>query len=238
MIMRDLMNIVCNIVADRQTVPLAENQNSPLDNRAFRRWFGNSKVVDEHGNPLVLYHGTNADIHSFKGMVWGSVTSNLASEYAQMRDYYDDRRGGANVMPIYMRVEYPFNADLGLSRTVTVGQFFNAVMEQGVEQNGVILTDALRDEVSELLDRLRAILCREEAGPHFDRHDFWNKLDYFGRDGAETVRRLYALLGFDGIQMYENGELTFGAFSTKQVKSALGNKGTFSTDSENITEQR
>jgi hypothetical protein len=30
---------------------------SPLDNAAFRRWFGDSKVVDEHGEPLVVYHG-------------------------------------------------------------------------------------------------------------------------------------------------------------------------------------
>lgn len=29
---------------------------------AFRRWFGDSKVVDEAGNPIVVYHGTTFDI--------------------------------------------------------------------------------------------------------------------------------------------------------------------------------
>lgn len=29
------------------------------DTEAFRRWFGDSKVVDENGEPLVVYHGTD-----------------------------------------------------------------------------------------------------------------------------------------------------------------------------------
>src|SRR5690606_3039708 len=32
----------------------------------FRRWFGNSKVVDEHGRPLVVYHGTTAEFDTFE----------------------------------------------------------------------------------------------------------------------------------------------------------------------------
>jgi hypothetical protein len=30
----------------------------PVDSPEFRRWFGASKVVDERGQPLVVYHGT------------------------------------------------------------------------------------------------------------------------------------------------------------------------------------
>jgi len=32
---------------------------------AFRKWFGDSKVVDESGKPLVVYHGTNQQIDAF-----------------------------------------------------------------------------------------------------------------------------------------------------------------------------
>jgi hypothetical protein len=35
--------------------------NSP----AFKKWFGNSKVVDVSGNPLVVYHGSIDDFHIF-----------------------------------------------------------------------------------------------------------------------------------------------------------------------------
>ena len=41
------------------TEPLVRERN-------FRRWFGDSKIVDEKGKPLVVYHGTGADIKEFK----------------------------------------------------------------------------------------------------------------------------------------------------------------------------
>jgi hypothetical protein len=192
----------------------------PRSNPQFRAWFGQSKVVDESGSPLVLFHGTSADIHSFKGMVWGSADPGLANEYAAMRDHHG--KGGGNVVPLYMRIERPFNADLGLSSTVTVGDFFGAVMEQAVEDNGVGITNALREETDNLLSEIRACARREESGPHYDRHDFWNDAEsYFGRDGAAAIRRLFGLFGFDGICMMEGGSVTFGAFSPDQVKSVF-----------------
>ena len=36
------------------------------DTAAFRRWFGNSQAIDEDGQPLVMYHGTNKDITAFQ----------------------------------------------------------------------------------------------------------------------------------------------------------------------------
>jgi ADP-ribosyltransferase-like protein len=32
---------------------------------AFKKWFGESKVVDDEGKPLVVYHGTTGDFHTF-----------------------------------------------------------------------------------------------------------------------------------------------------------------------------
>lgn len=36
------------------------------DTPAFKNWFGESKVVDDEGNPQVVYHGTTHDISEFK----------------------------------------------------------------------------------------------------------------------------------------------------------------------------
>lgn len=82
---------------------------SPLDNPAFRRWFGNSKVVDARGEPLVVWHGAGAtDIQAFepgggtallgKG-IYLSRERREADEYAVMR--------GGSVYPVYLRVERP-----------------------------------------------------------------------------------------------------------------------------------
>jgi hypothetical protein len=42
--------------------------------RNFWNWFGNSKVVDDSGRPLVVYHGTGADIHEFSEDALGKNT--------------------------------------------------------------------------------------------------------------------------------------------------------------------
>ena len=76
---------------------------------AFKRWFGDSKVVDESGEPLVVYHGTRTgDITAFDptkqdprdaGFWFG--TSQAANQYAA------SSRGDGNVMPVYLRIVKP-----------------------------------------------------------------------------------------------------------------------------------
>lgn len=40
----------------------------------FKRWFGDSKVVDAEGKPLVVYHGTAADVSFFDKLALGEST--------------------------------------------------------------------------------------------------------------------------------------------------------------------
>lgn len=54
----------------------------------FKRWFGDSKVVDEEGNPLVMYHGSpSKKIKSFKNprsigdAYWFAYDPELAQEF-------------------------------------------------------------------------------------------------------------------------------------------------------------
>lgn len=50
---------------------------SPLDSPAFRRWFGDSKVVDARGEPMVVYHGTPAPPFSeFAAKLHGDTSNN------------------------------------------------------------------------------------------------------------------------------------------------------------------
>lgn len=44
---------------------LIEKQLGELNDN-FYKWFGNSKVVDDRGNPLVVYHGSNSKFDTFK----------------------------------------------------------------------------------------------------------------------------------------------------------------------------
>lgn len=51
---------------------------------AFKRWFGDSKVVDENGQPKVVYHGTDKnDFDIFDPASWFTENTTEASAYAQ-----------------------------------------------------------------------------------------------------------------------------------------------------------
>ena len=64
------------------------------DTEAFKNWFSDSKVVDENGNPLVVYHGSTHDIESFSdergnpendlgiGFYFTNDTGDAAANYA------------------------------------------------------------------------------------------------------------------------------------------------------------
>lgn len=215
-----------SIDIDGVTRPTRNSEGMPLAGseeglRAFYAWFGDSKVVDEEGRPLVVYHGTGTEIQAFNGITWASVGTDLANEYASMREVLG--QGIATVLPLYMRAKRIFDADAGLSKSETVGSFFNNALEQSIEQGREVDLERARA----LLDTIRTAGTREESGPRYDRHDFWNKsVEMFGRDGAEAIREMFNLLGFDGIKMRENGSDTFGAFSPTQIKS-INNRGTF-----------
>jgi hypothetical protein len=81
---------------------------------AFKKWFGDSKVVDADGKPLVVYHGTVFDFDTFqKGREKGSGESmpsdrlgHFFTTSAEEASEYADR-DGANVKPVYLTIKNP-----------------------------------------------------------------------------------------------------------------------------------
>jgi site-specific DNA-cytosine methylase len=83
---------------------------------AFQQWFGDSKVVDENGEPLVVYHGTGFDFDVFEGARKGTEKAyffakspELASGFALTSAAAYD--GNANVMPVYLTIKNPLVID-------------------------------------------------------------------------------------------------------------------------------
>lgn len=90
---------------------------------SFQSWFDGSKAVDAQGRPLVVYHGTAADIKAFDAQMVGSKHVDLevgeayffttctktASWYAA--DSGKQKNGGANVMPVYLNLQNPLIVD-------------------------------------------------------------------------------------------------------------------------------
>lgn len=81
----------------------------------FWKWFGDSKVVDSNKRPLVLYHGTGGSFDSFdvnrnngkghKTGVFFSSSPDVASTYSRGVD-------GGNVVPAYLKITHPVVLDV------------------------------------------------------------------------------------------------------------------------------
>ena len=96
-------------VQERRESGTGEGRAPPTESEAFKRWFGDSKVVDEDGKPLVVYHGTPDP--SFKKFSlwlgaghWFGSTPEIANEFAQ-KSHAANRRPA--VIPVYLSIQNP-----------------------------------------------------------------------------------------------------------------------------------
>ena len=181
---------------------------------AFKRWFGDSKVVDANGKPLVVYHGTSVrpDAGAVKGMgdimafdrmfttqfrapsidtVGSFFSTNPGEGGAQM---YSGTGEGAAVYPVYLSIKDPY--------TTT---FETMLRRARIMENGV--------------DDGRKIGAKE----------------------VEALRKFLKEFGKDGIHIKadpKGGE--FGnqdvwiALEPEQIKSATGNRGVFDAENADI----
>jgi ADP-Ribosyltransferase in polyvalent proteins len=142
---------------------------APTDSPAFQAWFGKSVLRDADGNPMVLYHGTGSDIAAFRpGGTFLTANPKVAAGYADMRGGLPG--GGANILPVYARMENPL-----------------------VHDHGGFMWD-MRTEM--------ALLRAAKAGGHDGV--IWHNVDDVG--GPQTQ---------------------YLPLSPTQIKSAIGNRGTY-----------
>jgi hypothetical protein len=116
----------------------------------FKAWFKDSKVVDDHGKPLVVYHGSftggieafdpqatsrwgNNALHGHTGAVW-FLSSPEASAH-----FVEDTRGA--IYPVYLSLQNPLIVDA--SKEAQSDLFFKIKGEK-VYDITYIKTDALR----------------------------------------------------------------------------------------------
>ncbi len=182
------------------------------ETQAFRNWFRNSKVVDTTGNPLVVYHGSKADIEAFNptpafdanpterqeyltefgqlGMYF-TPDSNYASAYSRAE------AGGSSIYPVYLSLQNPL--------VINQPNFWGRVKE--IVENSYLRPGSKQSRAERRERRLYTI-------PGVSETAYINK------------RRLDELeaQGYDGIINERANEII--AFRPEQIKSIF-NEGTF-----------
>ena len=227
-------------VADSD-IRFSQSSVSPRqESKEFRDWFKKSKVQNGQGEPLTVYHGTKSQIDSFRPGSWFAEDAKLANTYVGGgRRASPKAQKGSNVVPAFLSIQNPLDVTGRLFDRTSIREILT---KEGFSES----------EILESFDYMEEVAAQKhEKGENSNRDGRqYGTLSY----GAEQQDKLYALdkkeslwsilddsvfraamqrLGYDGVKADEKinaGDdpvVIWQVFSSGQVKSAIGNTGTF-----------
>jgi hypothetical protein len=171
------------------------------DTPAFKKWFGESKVVDKKGDPLVVYHGTDKTFDAFNLRKRGSRVG-----FRDAGFYFSDSPGTATT---YATMDV-YSGALGKKK--------DAYLEP-------------TDFFKRFLSRLGLVESAPQVVPAF----LSIKNPYKTTGARMPGRRELIKQGYDGIQYTQyDGTTHWVAFEPTQIKSSIGNIGTFDPENPDI----
>ena len=182
-------------------------KTNKTDTPEFKRWFGDSKVVNEDGSPMVMYHGTNSNILKFnknkigknfpetsKGFyftnrprmagIYSDSMANAVSEWNPKSKFSKEVKPGANIVPVYLSLKNPKIID------ITNNDNYFSPENLLDENNGKAVLDAKKE----------------------------------GYDGLIIKKNVDSKFSHSVVV----------AFEPTQIKSAIGNTGEFNPENEDI----
>lgn len=209
------------------------------ETEAFKRWFGQSKVVDEQGKPLVVYHGSGVPITEFDYRFTDQGNDQLGSGFyfttdvVQAEGYTKHRidsdtpkLGGESeptVVSAYLSIQNPLDSEhIG---TLTKQQ------ARKIIKRSPRLSEALQDWGDP--DEGEARLIDTAADAYAERGvnvlGQLNKLsnDFYPGEVGRFNAAVRDVLGYDGVVAEYPGRKHFVAWFPTQIKSASQNRGTF-----------
>ena len=210
---------------------LTEDQWVTVQTPQFKEWFGDSKVVDENGDPLVVYHGSNANIESFDTNRGGEGTARwgkgayFATGYGTAETYAKERTlgngGEANVIPCFLKAENIFDNEMGAR---DIPKTKNTAWQK--------LTDFLKEhniDLPYIIENSRPGVAAGIAARAFGgdrRYGSW--------EANAKFREKLQEFGFDGISANLEDGTEYVVFNANQIKDASGNNVSITKDSDNI----
>ncbi len=164
----------------------------PVESEAFKNWFGDSKVVDENGKPLVVYHGTNTPINFNAFSVEAedelgahfSIDANVANQFAHRNEV------GGRVFPVYLSIQNPLR-----------------LIDEGVWSDINVIFQAGKKGVNFTLKEIEKVMQDQ------------NRL--FPADNEEWIKKRIESAGFDGI-VYLNRREFGTRLSLKEIEDKRG----------------
>ena len=197
------------------------NGKADTNSPEFKKWFGDSKVVDENGKPLVVYHGTPSkedisifdkskigtrDEGEFGKLFYFTANEDYAKIYSKTSvanvGYVNTNQRQGQIIPVYIKLENPRYVSKLDSGTIDE--------EKLKGHDGIILYEA---------------------------HDLRNDPKRLEEVKKEITNEQYLLRDFEDNIIGYKEMIEIGVKDPTQIKSVY-NRGTFDTESPNIYYQQ
>ena len=198
-----------------------------------------SKVVDENGEPMVVYHGSNNEFTKFDTARIGSSTGTSDGRgfyFTTDKDYANSFGKDGNVLSVFLNIDNPLSLK---EKTITKQQLFDIIKridEKEVAADGehwfisnyanyydVGIDGAIRE-------------AAESEYPYSDNDvELVNSLISASGNFKDVVNSVYEITGKSSeIVPKENGTVHYVVTNPNQIKSATSNNGNFSTTEDDI----
>ena len=198
-----------------------------------------SKVVDENGEPMVAYHGSNNEFTKFDTARIGSSTGTSDGRgfyFTTDKDYANSFGKDGNILSVFLNIDNPLSLK---EKTITKRQLFDIIKridEKEVAADGehwfisnyanyydVGIDGAIRE-------------AAESEYPYSDNDvELVNSLISASGNFKDVVSSVYEVTGKSSeIVPKENGTVHYVVTNPNQIKSATGNNGNFSTTEDDI----
>lgn len=181
-----------------------------IESKAFKNWFGESKVVDESSKPIVVYHARRGDFESFDPLKSEGKSHGTGTFFSSSPDVAATYNTSSehNLVPAYLSLKKPFVVDFNGANWNQGGSEALVKLPDGTDDDLLSYFGAAMDETVSTDDVAR--LAREQG---YDGVIINNVVDHgpagrFASKEAEKPTTIYV------------------AFKPEQIKSVM-NKGSF-----------
>lgn len=178
---------------------LDEHEWKMVRTEAFKEWFGESMVVDENGEPLVLYHGSSKKFDKFEiSKVGANSGENKDSGYFGTGFYFTPHQGlaekyGPVLYKSFLRVNHiqTFGEEHGNVR------FDESPLPENIQEEVLRRYKPLQEA------EYRRLQEQEEKNKgDWSYMSSWNGSDKFEHILSDIIRQVLLDKGFDGVIGY------------------------------------
>ena len=234
---------------------LNERQWFQVRTRAFKDWFGDwekspedaSKVVDENGEPMVVYHGTDADFTEFKFDKIGTHSTSigygfyLASSENVARGYTSTEK----VMPLFLCSKKQLDVNKSPLSKKELTSLINKIIEKEIQESEIEdYRDSFLSNYADTYSLKKNSAIGETVGMILASNstavDQISELCNAVGDKRIVNEAVVQVLGYDAIiqKDFQGDGIAFVALTPNQIKSATDNVGTFDVDNPDIRFRR